>query len=116
MSDLEWQLSGQLDVIHPIAGVGVLAIIGEHDLSTSGRVAQSLSELIEHNRIVVADLTEATFIDSSIIKALARADKRASKLGVVFRLELGDEEHIVHTALRITGVFEELQPAPRRPA
>ena len=111
MYDADFLPEQQLEVFHPVPGVGVLAFIGEHDLSTSERVRQLLLNLVEQEEIVVADLTEATFIDSHIIQALALAERRATERGAVFRLELGDAD-VVHQALRVTGAFDRLRHLP----
>jgi anti-sigma B factor antagonist len=48
----------------------VLRLIGEHDLSTVPAITESFSLIAASGTTVVADLSEASFIDSSVIGTL----------------------------------------------
>ena len=51
----------------------VVALRGEHDLSTAPALDAELAAVFAERKAVVVDLAEATFIDSSIAGALMRA-------------------------------------------
>jgi len=51
----------------------VLILRGEHDLSTSPALVNELDAVFAHGTMVVVDLAEASFIDSSVAGALMRA-------------------------------------------
>ena len=98
----------EVAVTDAIPGVSVVTLIGEHDRASRDRVRQTVSRELERlcvDEILVIDLTFARFIDASIIDCLVEAEEHATELGVVFRLEPG-EEHLIHQALRITGALE----------
>jgi anti-anti-sigma factor len=54
------------------------------------------------------DLSEAEFIDSSIIQCLARAHRRSRELKTQFRLQFGPAP-IVERALELSGLLELLE-------
>jgi anti-anti-sigma factor len=90
----------------PVAAVLILE--GEHDVATSRDLRETLATLLERNRIVVADLSEAEFVDSSILHALVEADRASRARGTTFRLQLGTAR-IVHAALEISGLLDLLE-------
>jgi anti-sigma B factor antagonist len=59
----------------------VVELHGEHDLSTADAVADALRRVDGAPAQIVVDLTAATFIDSSVLGALARAGKHARAAG-----------------------------------
>ena len=48
----------------------LVVLAGEHDLSTAPRLSQALAEIERHGTDVLLDLSEATFIDSSVLQTL----------------------------------------------
>jgi anti-anti-sigma factor len=48
----------------------LVVLAGEHDLSTAPRLSQALADIERHGTDVLLDLSEATFIDSSILQTL----------------------------------------------
>jgi anti-anti-sigma factor len=101
----------RVEQVTPRAVVAVFE--GEHDVATSGQVRDTLASLVENNSVVVADLSVAEFIDSSIIHALVEADRTARGRGSTFRLQLGTAR-IVRVALEVTGLLDEIECAPTR--
>jgi anti-sigma B factor antagonist len=59
--------------------VWLLALRGEHDLTTAPVLQRELDDIYDSGSTVVVDLTEATFIDSSIVKALVYGCDRATR-------------------------------------
>jgi anti-anti-sigma factor len=104
-----------IEVTHPRAGIAVIELHGEHDCSTKDEVADLLAGEVSHNDVVVVDVSEALFIDASFLHNLALADRDASRRGSRFVLQMGTAP-IVRTALRISGLLEQLDVADSRSA
>jgi anti-anti-sigma factor len=97
----------------PGEGTAVVVLTGEHDLSVRAEVEDILESVIGENRIVVADLSEAEFVDSTIISLLVQAKRDAAEQGCSFRLQLGTEA-IVRRIFDVTGVLDLLEVAETR--
>jgi len=74
---------GGVNVEHPDPGellvertgdVWVLTLRGEHDVGTAGTLGDTLEAIYAHGSKVVIDLTQATFIDSTVIGQLVRGE------------------------------------------
>ena len=102
-----------VEVILPRAGAAVVVLRGEHDLTTKDHLDGVLSVLIAGNDLVVVDVSEATFIDSSTLGAFVRADRAAKIAGSHLRLQVGTAP-IVRRAIEITGLLQVLDWAPTR--
>ncbi len=61
---------GRIDV-QCIAGVWVLTLHGEHDISTQPALREQLELVGRAGGPIVVDLAHATFIDSTVISAIA---------------------------------------------
>ena len=83
----------------------VVALVGEHDAYSAGRLENELSVLLDEGRRVVVDLRDAEFIDSTTLSALLRARQRAEKAALGFTLVLAGHEYTqVHQLLDLTGL------------
>jgi anti-sigma B factor antagonist len=91
-------------------GAAVLTLQGEHDLCTKDALGSLMQRLVAENPTVLVDVTEADFIDSSVLHALTLADRQARAAGHRFVLVAGTKP-IVETALRISGLIEYLDCA-----
>jgi anti-anti-sigma factor len=67
-------------------GRSVVAVSGELDLATAGQLWAELEPLIKRDALVVLDGTAMTFLDSSGLRVLLLAGKRAAEGGTAFRL------------------------------
>ena len=105
--------AGSIEVVVERPGVTVVELIGEHDLGGAEGLDFMLQSLVGSNRLVVVDLSLATFVDSSIVLTLLRADHGARAHGTRFRLQFGTAP-IVRRALELTGLLDELEFAPTR--
>jgi anti-anti-sigma factor len=56
--------------------VWVVALLGEHDLSTADEVAAAIGGVFDAGSNLVLDLSGATFIDSTVAGAVLRAQER----------------------------------------
>jgi anti-sigma B factor antagonist len=76
-----------IDEEHPQPRTVVLALHGEADLHVAGKLRDQLGEVIEENpALVVLDLSDATFLDSTAIAALLHGMKRVRARGGRFRV------------------------------
>jgi anti-anti-sigma factor len=91
----------------------VAVFTGEHDLTTADRTRAVLASLIEENDLVVADFSEAEFVDSSTMHALVTAHRAARARGAIFRLQLGTAP-IVERAFELSGLLQMLECAATR--
>lgn len=88
MENGEQPLAPQLDVHAegPGPGTRLIALRGELDVATVGRLREALGSAIEDPRVrlVVVDLVEVTFIDSTglmtLLNALRRLVRRGARL------------------------------------
>jgi anti-anti-sigma factor len=99
-----------IEVAWPRSGVAQVLLRDEHDLSTAAEVEAAFARALADGQHVIADLTLATFIDCSTIRALVRARSAAVEQRLRFHLLLG-RSSIVEVALTATGVLPVLNPA-----
>jgi anti-anti-sigma factor len=89
-------------------GVSVMALVGEHDVSTASELDQRLGALQAGGRCVVVELAGAAFVDSAIIGTLINARRRADAGQAGFAIAAGGPDGIVRRALRISGLLDTL--------
>jgi anti-anti-sigma factor len=92
----------ELKVLKPRPGTAVVEVFGEQDLATRDKTADLLDRLIADNELVVVDLTETLFIDSSFLNNLAKAQRTARERGRTVLLQVGTEP-IVKRMLEISN-------------
>lgn len=80
-------------------GCAVLAVAGEVDLSNAPQFREALIAMVAHgHRLVVVDLSETGFLDSTGLGALVAGLKRVRAIG--------GEMRVVCTSPRVCKVFE----------
>lgn len=109
-----------VSVAEPEPGVLVVGLAGELDISNAGRIEQELRRVEGREpSIVVLDLRDLQFIDSTGLRLVVAADARARQHGWRLRVVRGPET--VHRVFRITFVDkrldfvtdpDELEPTP----
>jgi len=104
-----------VEVTHPGGRTAVIELHGEHDCATKRELADLLACEVSHNDIVVVDVSDAHFIDCSFLHNLVRADRDARARGSRFVLQMGTAP-IVRSALRFSGLLEQLNVADSRGA
>lgn len=104
---------GDVVVEHPASGAAVAVFSGEHDLATKRQIHELLSSLVHDNELVVADFSEAQFVDSSILRVLTEMKGVADERGHTFRLQLNTAD-IVRRAFEISGLLTILEVAATR--
>ncbi len=85
-----------------------LALAGEFDLSNAPQIEDALKQ-IEHDRpaLLVLDLRELTFMDSTGLRVMVAADARARDDARRLAVVQGPEP--VHRIFRITGLDDHLE-------
>src|SRR4051812_43748531 len=100
-------------VLRPRQGVAIVECRGDHDLTTSKELEALLAEVIAENDLVVINLSEATFVDSSFLHNLVKAGRLARRSGSTMRLQLGSAP-VVRTALSSSGLLTVLDEVSTR--
>jgi anti-anti-sigma factor len=95
----------ELKVGHPRPGTAVVEVVGEHDLSGVDETAQLFGQLVAENPLVIVDLSETQFIDSSFLRNLKNAQKSANEVGHTLLLQVNTEP-IVKRVLEITNFLD----------
>jgi anti-sigma B factor antagonist len=86
-----------------IVGGSRVVVSGELDMATSPQVTGAIERLTGSGaRRIVVDLLGVTFIDSSAISALCRAQARLGESGA--QLVLGPASTLVDALLQVAGV------------
>jgi anti-sigma B factor antagonist len=78
----------EVDRSEPAAGIVVLR--GEHDEYTALKLQLALAGLLEEGRAVVVDLTETTFVDSTVVGVLLAAREQAEARGTKLLLVMDE--------------------------
>jgi anti-anti-sigma factor len=86
-------------------GVGVVSLLGEHDLATADEVRDGFARLVLRGANVVVDLSETRFIDSSTLHALEDGRRLAAQHGMRVSFQLATHV-IVERVLEITGALQ----------
>ncbi len=100
-------------MLRPEEGIVVLEFRGEHDARTERELGDLLSLLVRGSTLVVADLSEVAFVDSSFMRNLILANKLAEENDVTFRVQLGKGSPI-QAALEIGGITSYLDCSTSR--
>ena len=63
--------------VHDLGSVRVVALVGEHDLSTVDALSDEVDRQFREVSHLVVDLSRATFVDSTVVCALALGGEHA---------------------------------------
>ncbi|MDX6596892.1 MAG: hypothetical protein QOE87_779 [Gaiellales bacterium] len=101
---------GQVAVGHVARGVAVVTMRGEHDVSTQPVLARALGLAAEHSNVVV-DLSECSFIDSTVITESIKTSEALRASGERIILVMPPEQaHLARIAKMVRlAEFVELQ-------
>ena len=90
---------------HNEAGATILAVAGELDLRTSPKLEEALGRAFDSGaELVILDLRQIEFMDSTGLRVLQSAHQRAHDTGRRFALVRGADQ--VERVLTLTGVRE----------
>lgn len=70
---------GRITVDKAGAAIWIVALEGEHDLSTVARLEHELDTIFAQGTTIVVDLSAATFMDSSVLRQLILAQRRVDQ-------------------------------------
>jgi anti-sigma B factor antagonist len=98
--------SGRIESTAADSGWPVIAMSGEHDLSTAPELRARLHDLGDANPLII-DLDQTTFVDSSILGVLVGGLRRARERNAPFGLVLGADAHpAIRRIFELTGLHE----------
>ena len=106
--------TGELALERNDAGLAVVTVSGEHDLSTAPNLRRRLGRLLDEGTATVIDLSPATFIDSSILGVILDGRRRAADSGIGFAVVHTTGADAVDRVLEVTGLRAELPVHARR--
>lgn len=106
--------TGELALERTDAGLAVLTISGEHDLSTAPNLRLRLDGLLDESTPTVVDLSPATFVDSSILGVILDGRRRAAEADIGFAVVHSNGADAVDRVLEVTGLRAELPVHSRR--
>ena len=106
--------TGELALEQTDAGLVVVTISGEHDLSTAPNLRRRLHDLLAKGSPVIVDLSPATFIDSSILGAILDGRRNAAEADVGFAVVHSNGADAIDRVLEVTGLRAELPVHARR--
>jgi anti-anti-sigma factor len=90
----------------------IVSLRGEHDLATTPALRDALSPVLGD---VLVDLSECTFVDSSVIGALIAASLELQREGHALSLVIPPENVNVARTLEIVRIGELLRIYPQMP-
>ena len=96
-----------VEVTFPRTRACVVVVRGDQDVTTAKEMERLLSELLVVSDLLVVDVSEADFVDSSFLRNVLVADRRAKAQDKVFRLQMNTAP-IVRRAFEVSGVLEQL--------
>jgi anti-sigma B factor antagonist len=94
----------------------VIALEGEHDISTVPHLQAALNRVFETGTSIVLDLSDATFIDSSVIRTLLAAHQRAQATTGEQLAIVAPEHSFAGRVIELTGLKRLLPLYPTKPA
>jgi anti-anti-sigma factor len=104
-----------IQVVDATDEIVALDLEGEFDISATPEVTEHASRALDAGKHLIVNLSDVTFIDSSMIHALFSADAAAQKVHRTFVLQFGTHAS-VERVLEITGTDKALRTAPTRDA
>jgi len=102
-----------IQVIEATDEIVALDLEGEFDISAAPELTAYAERVLAAGKDLIVNLSDVTFIDSSIIHALFAAEGQARKAGRTFVLQFGTHA-AVERVLEITGTDKALPNAPTR--
>jgi len=104
-----------IEVERTDGGVAVIVLTGEHDLYTAPAISDRINGVLEDGTALVIDLTQSSFIDSSVLRVLLEARREAHERAVGFAVAIGEDGFPgVRRMLEVTGLIEVVPVLPAR--
>lgn len=97
------QAESSVEVEHPEPGLAIVSLRGEHDLASRKALAETLARAGEGRNLLV-DLSECTFLDSTVLGVLLANSLEREAAGDRLGLVVPPEAQIVFRITRVAGV------------
>ena len=97
------QAESSVEVEHPAPGLAIVSLRGEHDLGNRQALAETLARA-GAGRDLLVDLSECTFLDSTVLGVLLAASLEREAAGGHLGLIIPPEAQIVFRITRVAGV------------
>jgi anti-sigma B factor antagonist len=104
---------GVISVVPETDAIVTVCLAGDFDLTNARALDDQLDRVLESKSGVIVDLSQATFIDSSVIHALVRAAKTARAREQAVVVQLGTAA-IVERVFELAGIAQLLPRAHDR--
>jgi anti-sigma B factor antagonist len=104
---------GNLEVGHVAPGLAVVSVHGEHDLSSEPGLSEALDEAAAHSSVII-DLSDCSFIDSTVIAALVRVARVVRGKDDRLALVIPPEQRHLSRVAEMTRLGEVLAIYPSR--
>lgn len=105
---------GEIHVVAATDEIAALCLEGEFDMANAPRIIEEGERVLADHKQVILDLSDATFIDSSVIQALARLAAEATKNGRIAVLQVGTPA-TVERVIEISGIDRAIPRTQTRP-
>jgi anti-sigma B factor antagonist len=96
---------GTVTVAHPAPGLAVVSVRGEHDLSTQRTLTEAFETAGARSNLVV-DLSDCTFMDSTVIGALLTSARAAHERDELFAVVIPPERANLGRLAEMTRLAE----------
>jgi anti-anti-sigma factor len=95
--------ASSVGVEHSAAGLAVVSLRGGHDLGGRQALVDTLAR-VGAGRDLLVDLSECTFLDSTVLGVLLKTSQEREADGARLGLVIPPEAHIVYRVTSVTGV------------
>jgi anti-anti-sigma factor len=96
---------GNVEVGHVAPGLAIVSVHGEHDLSSQPGLSDALGEAAAHSSVVI-DLSDCSFIDSTVIAALMGVARTVRGKGDRFGIVIPPEQRQVSRIAELVRLGE----------
>ena len=94
---------GTVEVAHELPHLAVVTLAGEHDISTSESLEQALERAAANSNVLV-DLSDCTFVDSTVITVLIRTSEAVKAGGEQLVLVIPPAQRAIARIAEMTGL------------
>lgn len=100
---------------HHAPGIAIVELSGEHDLSTAAGLAEALARAAARSNVVV-DLSDCSFIDSSVVKEFIKASAMLQARGERLVLAIPRQQQHIARIVELTRLRDALEITDSREA
>jgi anti-anti-sigma factor len=106
-------LDGTIEVVREADRITALDLYGEFDINSSPQIIEHAQPVLDDDNHLIINLSDTTFIDSSVVHALVHAAAAAKARGNVLVIQLGTTA-IVERVITLTHTDRKIARAPTR--